>query len=46
MALGKAIAESEELWHGKVGWHEQFWAHEFVNPDKHEQPTNGDGFSS
>lgn len=34
-ALGKAIAASPELYQGKINWHQQFWAHEFTNPDRH-----------
>ncbi len=35
--LGTAIAESPELYHGKISWHQQFWAHEFTNPNPHAQ---------
>lgn len=34
--LGKVIAESPELYHGKLSWHQQFWAHEFTNPKPRE----------
>ncbi|MEK6282760.1 MAG: hypothetical protein AABN95_20565 [Acidobacteriota bacterium] len=36
--LGIAIAESPELYHGKINWHQQFWAHEFTNPNHPHQP--------
>jgi hypothetical protein len=35
--LGVAIAASSELCEGKLGWHQQFWAHEFSNPNAHLQ---------
>jgi hypothetical protein len=42
MALGKAIAVSNELCDGQLSWHKQFWANEFTIPETKAQASPPD----